>query len=222
MLILDQCDWSALMLTHLSSSQSVHQAPGVCVEVWVAVRGKALGWVTESVCATPATRDSCARAAPMATSERRAPTTAWRPVQVLLITDRHHDRQILILLHHKPAFSSSSSSPCSVLPLLQEVRRTGGLQMPGLQGGMDAPWQQVCRWVRLFTAPLQSLRSACCLADLVCLLDIDECGTELARCPSNTYCHNTDGSYECKGMTEGLSSVDLKAVDVNLLKMWRK
>ncbi|XP_041860857.1 protein disulfide isomerase Creld1 [Melanotaenia boesemani] len=30
-------------------------------------------------------------------------------------------------------------------------------------------------------------------------VDIDECGTELARCPSNTYCHNTDGSYECRG-----------------------
>ncbi|KAA8590880.1 hypothetical protein FQN60_001823 [Etheostoma spectabile] len=30
-------------------------------------------------------------------------------------------------------------------------------------------------------------------------VDIDECGTELARCPSNTYCHNTEGSYECRG-----------------------
>uniref|UniRef100_A0A3Q3XH63 protein disulfide-isomerase n=1 Tax=Mola mola TaxID=94237 RepID=A0A3Q3XH63_MOLML len=30
-------------------------------------------------------------------------------------------------------------------------------------------------------------------------VDIDECGTELARCPSNTYCHNIDGSYECRG-----------------------
>lgn len=40
----------------------------------------------------------------------------------------------------------------------------------------------------------------CRLTALVCLLDIDECGTELARCPSNTYCHNTDGSYECRGM----------------------
>ena len=30
-------------------------------------------------------------------------------------------------------------------------------------------------------------------------LDTDECGTELARCPTNTYCHNTDGSYECRG-----------------------
>lgn len=40
---------------------------------------------------------------------------------------------------------------------------------------------------------------ACRLTALVCLLDIDECGTELARCPSNTYCHNTDGSYECRG-----------------------
>ncbi|KAK1899079.1 Protein disulfide isomerase Creld1 [Dissostichus eleginoides] len=30
-------------------------------------------------------------------------------------------------------------------------------------------------------------------------VDIDECGTELARCPSNTYCHNTEGAYECRG-----------------------
>ncbi|KAA0713610.1 Cysteine-rich with EGF-like domain protein 1 [Triplophysa tibetana] len=29
--------------------------------------------------------------------------------------------------------------------------------------------------------------------------DVDECGTELAKCPSNTYCFNTDGSYECRG-----------------------
>lgn len=45
-----------------------------------------------------------------------------------------------------------------------------------------------------------SFLDVCCLTALVCLLDIDECGTELARCPSNTYCHNTDGSYECRGM----------------------
>ncbi len=31
--------------------------------------------------------------------------------------------------------------------------------------------------------------------------DVDECGTELARCPSNTYCFNTDGSYECRGQS---------------------
>uniref|UniRef100_A0AAQ4QJY9 EGF-like calcium-binding domain-containing protein n=1 Tax=Gasterosteus aculeatus aculeatus TaxID=481459 RepID=A0AAQ4QJY9_GASAC len=30
-------------------------------------------------------------------------------------------------------------------------------------------------------------------------VDVDECGTELARCPSNTFCHNTEGSYECRG-----------------------
>ncbi|XP_017324320.1 protein disulfide isomerase Creld1 [Ictalurus punctatus] len=30
-------------------------------------------------------------------------------------------------------------------------------------------------------------------------VDVDECGTELARCSSNTYCFNTDGSYECRG-----------------------
>ncbi|TNN48263.1 Cysteine-rich with EGF-like domain protein 1 [Liparis tanakae] len=29
--------------------------------------------------------------------------------------------------------------------------------------------------------------------------DIDECGTELARCAANTFCHNTEGSYECRG-----------------------
>lgn len=36
------------------------------------------------------------------------------------------------------------------------------------------------------------------------LVDIDECGTELARCPSNTYCHNIDGSYECRGMAPSI------------------
>ncbi|MBN3311846.1 CREL1 protein, partial [Atractosteus spatula] len=30
-------------------------------------------------------------------------------------------------------------------------------------------------------------------------VDIDECGTEMGRCPSNTYCFNTDGSYDCRG-----------------------
>lgn len=28
--------------------------------------------------------------------------------------------------------------------------------------------------------------------------DIDECGTELGVCSSNSYCLNTEGSYECK------------------------
>ncbi|XP_066553720.1 protein disulfide isomerase Creld1 isoform X2 [Amia ocellicauda] len=36
------------------------------------------------------------------------------------------------------------------------------------------------------------------LHDSKCV-DIDECGTELGRCPSNTYCFNTDGSYDCRG-----------------------
>ncbi|KAK6473844.1 protein disulfide isomerase Creld1 [Huso huso] len=30
-------------------------------------------------------------------------------------------------------------------------------------------------------------------------VDVDECGSELERCPSNTFCFNTDGSYECRG-----------------------
>ncbi|XP_033483137.2 protein disulfide isomerase CRELD1 isoform X1 [Epinephelus lanceolatus] len=29
-------------------------------------------------------------------------------------------------------------------------------------------------------------------------VDVDECGTELGICPTNTYCFNTDGSYECR------------------------
>ncbi|XP_028679907.1 protein disulfide isomerase Creld1 isoform X2 [Erpetoichthys calabaricus] len=30
-------------------------------------------------------------------------------------------------------------------------------------------------------------------------IDVDECGTELGRCPANTFCLNTEGSYECRG-----------------------
>ncbi|XP_030633001.1 cysteine-rich with EGF-like domain protein 1 [Chanos chanos] len=30
-------------------------------------------------------------------------------------------------------------------------------------------------------------------------VDIDECGTELDQCRANTYCFNTEGSYECRG-----------------------
>ncbi|XP_062398175.1 protein disulfide isomerase Creld1 isoform X1 [Sardina pilchardus] len=41
-------------------------------------------------------------------------------------------------------------------------------------------------------------KSGWILHDHKCI-DVDECGTELARCPSNTYCFNTDGSYECRG-----------------------
>ncbi|KAI3370060.1 hypothetical protein L3Q82_024849 [Scortum barcoo] len=29
-------------------------------------------------------------------------------------------------------------------------------------------------------------------------LDIDECGTELGTCPTNSYCFNTEGSFECR------------------------
>ncbi|KTG32395.1 hypothetical protein cypCar_00026389 [Cyprinus carpio] len=36
------------------------------------------------------------------------------------------------------------------------------------------------------------------LHDNLCV-DIDECGTDQERCPDNTYCFNTHGSYECKG-----------------------
>ncbi|XP_067089633.1 protein disulfide isomerase Creld1 [Osmerus mordax] len=30
-------------------------------------------------------------------------------------------------------------------------------------------------------------------------VDVDECGTELEQCPTNTYCLNTQGAYECRG-----------------------
>nr|XP_033483141.1 protein disulfide isomerase Creld1 isoform X3 [Epinephelus lanceolatus] len=33
-------------------------------------------------------------------------------------------------------------------------------------------------------------------------VDVDECGTELGICPTNTYCFNTDGSYECRDIDE--------------------
>ncbi|XP_056128482.1 protein disulfide isomerase CRELD1 [Rhinichthys klamathensis goyatoka] len=36
------------------------------------------------------------------------------------------------------------------------------------------------------------------LHDNLCV-DIDECGTDLDRCPDNTYSLNTHGSYACKG-----------------------
>lgn len=56
--------------------QSVHPALAVCVEVWAAARVRGLAWEMESVSATPATRAVCARAVPMATSERKAQMTA--------------------------------------------------------------------------------------------------------------------------------------------------
>lgn len=31
------------------------------------------------------------------------------------------------------------------------------------------------------------------------VLDVDECGSELGICPTNTYCFNTDGSFACRG-----------------------
>ncbi|XP_034022379.1 protein disulfide isomerase CRELD1 [Thalassophryne amazonica] len=30
-------------------------------------------------------------------------------------------------------------------------------------------------------------------------VDTDECGTEAGNCPYNTYCFNTEGSFECRG-----------------------
>ncbi|KAF0034887.1 hypothetical protein F2P81_012645 [Scophthalmus maximus] len=33
-------------------------------------------------------------------------------------------------------------------------------------------------------------------------VDIDECGTELGNCPHNSYCFNTEGSYECRDIDE--------------------
>ncbi|KAG7244598.1 hypothetical protein INR49_029617 [Caranx melampygus] len=32
--------------------------------------------------------------------------------------------------------------------------------------------------------------------------DIDECGTELGRCPPSSYCFNTEGSFECRDIDE--------------------
>lgn len=46
------------------------------MEVWVAVRARALALEMESVCVIPDTRVDCARAVLMATSERKAPITA--------------------------------------------------------------------------------------------------------------------------------------------------
>lgn len=34
---------------------------------------------------------------------------------------------------------------------------------------------------------------------VICLIDIDECGTELSNCPPGSYCFNKEGSFECKG-----------------------
>lgn len=101
-------------MAHLSSFQSVHLAPGVCVEVWVAVRAKALAWVTESASATLATRDSFARAAPTATSERKAPTTASAPVQVAA---DHKSEADFPSVSSQINLSHSSSSTVSLSPL---------------------------------------------------------------------------------------------------------
>lgn len=150
MILTNPVDVMAALMAHLSSFQSAHLAPGVCVEVWVAVRAKALAWVTESASATLATRDSCARAAPTATSERKAPTTASAPVQVAAdhksgadfpsVSSQNQPLSLLLLLR-----LLVPPLPCSVLPLVQEVRRSAGLQMPRLQSRLDAPRQQVCR-----------------------------------------------------------------------------
>lgn len=34
---------------------------------------------------------------------------------------------------------------------------------------------------------------------VICLIDIDECGTELSNCPPGRYCFNKEGSFECRG-----------------------
>ncbi|KAF4093534.1 hypothetical protein AMELA_G00003030 [Ameiurus melas] len=70
------------------------------------------------------------------------------------------------------------------------------------------------------------------LHDNVCV-DTDECGTELAKCPANTYCINTHSSYECrscdracvgcmgsgparcKKCAPGYRSTDLKCLDID-------
>ncbi|XP_071768697.2 protein disulfide isomerase CRELD1 [Centroberyx gerrardi] len=41
-------------------------------------------------------------------------------------------------------------------------------------------------------------RAGWTLHDNTCV-DVDECGTELGKCPPTSYCFNTEGSYECRG-----------------------
>ncbi|KAK3536786.1 hypothetical protein QTP86_025096 [Hemibagrus guttatus] len=70
------------------------------------------------------------------------------------------------------------------------------------------------------------------LHDNVCV-DFDECGTDLAKCPANTYCINTHSSYvcrscdracvgcmgsgptRCKKCAPGYRSADLKCLDID-------
>lgn len=98
------------------SLQSVRLAPGVCAEVWVAVRGKGLDWATASASATLDTRVTCARAAQTATSERKAPTAASAPVQVL------HIKTLKADFH--PVSSHINLPPPSPCPPLTEQRAT--------------------------------------------------------------------------------------------------
>lgn len=52
------------------------------MEVLAAVKGRGLAWEMESVSVIPDTPAVCARAVLMATTERKALTTAQEPVQV--------------------------------------------------------------------------------------------------------------------------------------------
>uniref|UniRef100_A0A3Q3C104 EGF-like domain-containing protein n=3 Tax=Haplochromini TaxID=319058 RepID=A0A3Q3C104_HAPBU len=44
----------------------------------------------------------------------------------------------------------------------------------------------------------EECRDGWTLHNKICV-DIDECGTQLGNCPPNSYCFNTEGSFECRG-----------------------
>uniref|UniRef100_A0A669DQE1 EGF-like domain-containing protein n=1 Tax=Oreochromis niloticus TaxID=8128 RepID=A0A669DQE1_ORENI len=44
----------------------------------------------------------------------------------------------------------------------------------------------------------EECRAGWTLHNKICV-DIDECGTQLGNCPPNSYCFNTEGSFECRG-----------------------
>lgn len=54
----------------------------MCAEVWAAAKGRVLALEMESVFVIPGIRAICARAVPMATTEKKAPMTAQEPAQV--------------------------------------------------------------------------------------------------------------------------------------------
>lgn len=67
---------------HVYLLQSVHQALAVCVAVWAAVKARERASEMGSVSAIRDTQATCVRAAPTATTEKKAPTTARAPAPV--------------------------------------------------------------------------------------------------------------------------------------------